>query len=143
MRFLELFESVLNFIFTKDGRYTLFGIVILFVEYVPTRRLGELCDDGKQYDEVYMDGNDGYSPSLLAFLPSVCVRITLRMNAMLRRGCWPRIFVRGLRRGRRLLAFRRNRQGQQHRHHLKQELVSIHPVVFCLWLHVRQILTNS
>ena len=40
MRFFELFESVLNFIFTKGGRYTLFGIVILFVEYVPTRRLG-------------------------------------------------------------------------------------------------------
>jgi len=79
---------------------------------------------------------------LLSF-PSVCVRITLRMNAMLRRGCWPGIFVRGLRRGRRLLAIRRNRQGQQHRRHLKQELVSIHPVIFCLWLHVRQILTNS
>jgi hypothetical protein len=73
MRFFELFESVFNFIFTKDGRYTLFGIVILFVEYVPTRRLGELCDDGKQYDGVYMHGDDGYSPSLLAFL-SECVR---------------------------------------------------------------------
>ena len=48
-----------------------FGIVILFVEYVPTRRLGELRDDGKQFDKVYLHGDDGYSPSPLAFLSEV------------------------------------------------------------------------
>ena len=41
------FNRFFNFISTEADRYTLFGIVILFVEYVPTWRLGELCDDGK------------------------------------------------------------------------------------------------
>jgi hypothetical protein len=68
---LSFFESVVNFTCTKGGCYAPSGIIILFVEVVPTWRLRELCDNGEQYDVVYFHGDDESSPRALAFLSEV------------------------------------------------------------------------
>ena len=71
MRFRELLEFVLHFLFAKDSSYGMFGLVVFFMKNVPTGRFRELGDDCKEYDWVYLHRDDGHSPGPLVLFSKV------------------------------------------------------------------------